>query len=334
MPQSATFPASSPTLAAIDLGSNSFRLEIGSLLQGDYLQIHCRKEMVRLGAGLDARGTLSREAMSRGLGCLKRFASDLARLGPDGVRVVATQTLREARNSGEFIRHAEDVLGAPVEVISGQEEARLIYAGVSFLHPSDHRRLVIDIGGRSTEIIVGQARTPHVAESFKVGSASISQRHFPNGRVTVEGFRAAQRAVRAEFGTALASFSPQHWDEAMGSSGTAGAVSTVLRLNGVTDGELTADGLRWLIERCVEAGHIDHLELPGLKDRRRSVLPGGLSILYTFFAHCGVRQLHSTRGALRQGVIVDLHESRLSNGNDHRARGGMKSRAMPESVRA
>lgn len=191
-------PAPSPTLAAIDLGSNSFRLEIGSVLQDEYLQVHCRKEMVSLGAGLDARGLLSSEAMDRGLACLERFAADLTRLSPDGIRVVATQTLREARNRRDFIRRAESLLSARVEVISGEEEARLIYAGVSFLHPSPRRRLVLDIGGRSTEIVIGQGRTAQALQSFRVGSASVTQRHFGKGRVTAQGFRAAQRAVRAE----------------------------------------------------------------------------------------------------------------------------------------
>jgi exopolyphosphatase/guanosine-5'-triphosphate,3'-diphosphate pyrophosphatase len=303
-----------PTLAAIDLGSNSFRLEIGSVLQDEYLQVHCRKEMVSLGAGLDARSLLTREAMQRGLSCLQRFALDLARLNPDGLRVVATQTLRDARNRDEFIRRAELLLGAPVEVISGEEEARLIYAGVSFLHPSHARRLVIDIGGRSTEMVIGQGRQALVVESFKVGSGSVARRHFPEGEMTAAGFRAAQRAVRTALGPALGQFGALNWDEALGSSGTAGSVSSALRLNHITDGTVTPAGLRWLIERCVEAGHVDRLDIAGLKDKRRAVFPGGLSILYTLATHCGIERLQATRGALRQGVIVDLHARRLTHG--------------------
>jgi len=308
-PTAASAPA--PTLAAIDLGSNSFRLEIGSVLQDAYLQVHCRKEMVSLGAGLNAKGLLSREAMQRGLDCLQRFARDLVRLSPDGIRVVATQTLREARNREEFIRRAELMLGAPVEVVSGEEEARLIYAGVSFLHPSRSRRLVIDIGGRSTEMVIGQGRRPVLVESFRVGSASIASRHFPNGELSAERFRAAQRAVRNAMAHGLDQFGSPNWDEALGSSGTAGSVSSALRLNGITDGTVTPEGLRWLIERCIVAGHIERLDIEGLKDRRRAVFAGGLSILYTLVSHCNIQRLHTTRGALRQGAIIDLHEKRL-----------------------
>jgi exopolyphosphatase/guanosine-5'-triphosphate,3'-diphosphate pyrophosphatase len=306
-------------LAAIDLGSNSFRLEVGRVRQGQYLQHHCRKEMVSLGAGFDAHGHLSGEAIDRGLRCLRIFAAELAELRPIRLRVVATQTLREARNRDEFLSSAEDTLGQPVEVISGHEEARLIFAGVAFMHPSSRRRLVIDIGGRSTEVIVGQARTPGVTESFRIGSASLSQAFFPDGRITAAGFHAAQLAVSAELGHALTRFTSPHWDEVMGSSGTAGTISTVLKENGITDGRLTSKGLRWLIDRCIEAGRVDRLELPGLKERRRAVLAGGLAILSTLIEHCGIRKLYPAKGALRQGVIIDLHENQGSGRCGHGA---------------
>ncbi len=304
-------PSSSSALAAIDLGSNSFRLEVGQVRQGKYRQHHCRKEMVSLGAGLDAQGRLSREAIDRGLRCLRIFAAEVAELSPLKLRVVATQTLREARNRDEFLSRAEDALGQPVEVISGHEEARLIFAGVAFLHPSSRRRLVIDIGGRSTEVIVGEANTPSVMASFPIGSASLSQAFFHDGRITAAGFCAAQLAVSAKLGKALTRFTSPHWDEVMGSSGTAGTISAVLKASGITDGRLTAKGLRWLIDRCIESGRVDRLELPGLKERRRSVLAGGLAILSMLIEHCGIRKLHPAKGALRQGVIIDLHESLL-----------------------
>jgi len=158
-------PPSSSALAAIDLGSNSFRLEVGHVVGNRYQRQHCRKEMVSLGAGLDGQGLLSSEAIDRGLRCLRRLSDELAALRPSRVRVVATQTLREARNREEFLRRAEATLELPVEVIPGHEEARLIYTGVAFLHPSTNRRLVIDIGGRSTEMIVGRAGTPDWTDS-------------------------------------------------------------------------------------------------------------------------------------------------------------------------
>ncbi len=295
-------------LAAIDLGSNSFRLEIGQLSPGRYKRIDYLKETVRLGGGLDADGLLTEEAMQRGLECLARFALRLEGYAVAQVRAVATQTLREARNRDDFLARAQTVLGYPIEVISGREEARLIYAGVARLQPSDEPRLVIDIGGRSTEMILGQGRTALRAESFRVGSVSLSMRYFPDGRFTEAAFRAAQVAAGAELEEALAPFAPKHWRESLGSSGTAGAVSQLLAANGIGDGSITPDGLRWCIGQCLKVGRADKLELGGLKDDRRAVIGGGLSILYTLATHFGIERLQPARGALRQGVIFDLDE--------------------------
>jgi exopolyphosphatase/guanosine-5'-triphosphate,3'-diphosphate pyrophosphatase len=299
-------------LVAIDMGSNSFRLEIGELVHGGYRRIDYMKETVRLGAGLDAEGLLTEESAQRGLACLARFAGRLEGYASPQLRAVATQTLREARNRDAFLVRARSVLGHPIEVISGREEARLIYAGVARLQPSKARRLVIDIGGRSTEMILGAGRTPTQAESFQVGSVSLSQRCFPDGRLTKNAFRLAQIAAGAEFEEALVPFARKHWNEALGSSGTVGAVSQLLAASGVTDGAVTPDGLRWCIERCLQAGHIDRLTLPGLKEDRRPVIAGGLAILYTLAAHFGIEALHPARGALRQGVIFDLEERRVA----------------------
>ncbi len=307
-----TLPSPTGLLAAIDMGSNSFRLEIGQVRDGRYRRHLYRKETVRLGAGLDAQGMLTEEATQRGLACLQQFAQGLEGMQPHQVRAVATQTLREARNRNAFLERAVAALGKPIEVISGREEARLIYAGVSFLQPSRKRRLVIDIGGRSTEMILGTGRTPGDAESFQVGSVSLSLRYFPDGRLTAAAFRAAQVAAGAEFEEALLQFAPRHWEEALGSSGTAGAVSDVLKACGITDGSLTPEGLRWLTQRCIEAGSVDALDLPGLKPDRRAVLPGGLAILYTLLVHFQIGRLHPAKGALRQGVIVDLHDRLLA----------------------
>jgi exopolyphosphatase/guanosine-5'-triphosphate,3'-diphosphate pyrophosphatase len=296
------------TLAAIDMGSNSFRLELAQLLQGRYRRLDYLKETVRLGAGLDANGMLTEEAVQRGLACLRRFAARLEGLPALQVRAVATQTLREARNRNAFLLRAQEVLGYPIEVISGREEARLIYAGVAQLQPSSDTRLVIDIGGRSTELILGQGRTPMVAESYGVGCVSLSMRFFPDGRLTAAAFRAAQVAAGAELEEALQPFAPSRWTQAVGSSGTAGAVAAVLLAAGVTDGRISPAGLRWCIERCIEAGQMDAIALPGLKPERRAVLPGGLAILYTLAAHFDIQALWPAKGALRQGVIVDLHE--------------------------
>jgi exopolyphosphatase / guanosine-5'-triphosphate,3'-diphosphate pyrophosphatase len=299
-------------LAAVDMGSNSFRLEIGQLPGGRYRRIDYLKETVRLGAGLDANGMLTEEAAQRGLACLRHFAQRLNGFEAGQIRAVATQTLREARNRDAFLLRAQEALGHSIEVISGREEARLIYAGVAHLQPGDERRLVIDIGGRSTELILGQGRTPLIAESFGVGCVGLSMRFFDGGRLSEAAFRAAQVAAGAELEEALQPFAPVHWTTALGSSGTAGAVSQLLAASGITDGRITPAGLRWCIERCIAAGRADRIEMPGLKPERRAVLPGGLAILYTLAAHFDIRALWPAKGALRQGVIVDLHERLLA----------------------
>jgi exopolyphosphatase / guanosine-5'-triphosphate,3'-diphosphate pyrophosphatase len=333
--QSRAMPLPHDPLAAIDMGSNSFRLEIGQLQQGRYRRIDYLKEMVRLGGGLDADGMLTAEAAGRGLACLRRFADRLRGFEPGQVRAVATQTLREARNRNAFLAQAQTALGHPIEVISGREEARLIYAGVAHLQPSEEPRLVIDIGGRSTEMILGRGRVPGTAESFRVGCVSLSMRWFPEGLITAEGFRGAQVAAGAELEEGLQSFAPSAWSMALGSSGTASAVSQVLEAAGVTDGRITAEGLRWCIARCIELGHIERLQFPGLKPERRPVFPGGLAILYTLLANFRIPALWPAKGALRQGVIVDLHERLAARQAAHPGAGreDMRDRTVAELQR-
>ncbi|HET6787136.1 MAG TPA: Ppx/GppA phosphatase family protein, partial [Aquabacterium sp.] len=225
--------------------------------------------------------------------------------------------LREARNRDAFLQRANAVLGHPIEVISGREEARLIYQGVARLQPSELPRLVIDIGGRSTEMILGRGRAASQAESFRIGSVSLSMKHFPDGRFTREAFRAAQIEAGAELEEALLPFARNHWREALGSSGTVGAISQILQASGITDGSITPASLRWCIEQCLKAGHMDLLELPGLKADRKAVLGGGLSILYTLAMHFDIEIMHPAKGALRQGVIFDLEE-RIEANRNHR----------------
>ncbi len=327
----ATFSTNAP-LAAVDLGSNSFRLEIGQLAGGRYRRLDYVKETVRLGAGLDAEAMLTEAAMQRAFTCLSAFATRLANVSPElgsaRIRAVATQTLREARNRDAFLQRARAALGHPIEVISGREEARLIYAGVAHLQPSDETRLVIDIGGRSTEMILGQGRVPQTAESFRIGCVSLSQRFFAGGEITAQGFRAAQVAAGAELEEALQPFARRLWDTALGSSGTAGAVAQVLQAAKVTDGRITAEGLRWMIEQCLAARHSDRIELTGLKADRRAVIPGGLAILYTLLTNFGIEAMFPARGALRQGVIVDLHE-RLAAA-EHLQDGDMRDATVAE----
>ncbi len=296
----------SDQLAAIDLGSNSFRLEVAHVLRGQYQRIDYLKETVRLGAGLDEHSMLTEEAAQRGLACLSRFAQRLTGFQPHQVRAVATQTLREARNRDAFLARAQAVLGFPIEVISGREEARLIYSGVARLQPSRQPRLVIDIGGRSTEMIIGRGLHAQLAESFQVGSVGLSMKYFPQGRFTAKAFRQAQIEAGAELEEALGVFGRGRWREALGSSGTVGAVGQMLAAAGETDGSVTPAALRWCIQECLRAGHQDALALPGLKPERRAVIGGGLCILYTLAMQFGIDVLRPAKGALRQGVIFDL----------------------------
>ncbi len=307
MQQPRSLPPVGP-LAAIDLGSNSFRLEIGQVEHGRYRRIDYLKETVRLGSGLDGDGRLTEEAATRGLECLARFARRLDGFAQWQVRAVATQTLREASNRDEFLERARIAIDHAVEVISGREEARLVYAGVAHLQPSTQRRLVLDIGGRSTELILGRDRTPLAAESFGTGCVELAMRYFADGRLTAAAFRAAQVAAGAQFAESLATFAPSRWDEALGSSGTVGALSQVLAAEGITDGRITPEALAWCTERCIGAGHVERLDLRGLKLDRRPVIAGGLAILSTLCEVLGIGTLMPARGALRQGVIVELDE--------------------------
>jgi exopolyphosphatase/guanosine-5'-triphosphate,3'-diphosphate pyrophosphatase len=294
-------------LAAVDLGSNSFRCEIGRLESGQIVRADYLKETVRLGGGLDEKERLTEAAALRGLACLERFAERIRDFHPQYVRAVATQTLREAVNREDFLRRATDVLGFSIEVISGREEARLIYSGVSHLLPaSNERRLVIDIGGRSTELILGRNLTAGAAESHRVGSVSLSQRYFADGRFTARAFSQAIIAAQAAFEESQDIFAPEHWDVAYGSSGTVGAVADLLSVNTVTDGDITLEGLQWCSEFLISAGSVDKLRMEGLKEDRKAVIGGGLSVLLALFKTFEITSLTSAKGALRQGVLFDL----------------------------
>ncbi len=307
-------------LAAVDLGSNSFRLEIGRYDSGHIERVEYLKETVRQGSGLDEHKNLSLVAMERGWECLARFAERLQGFQKHQVRAVATQTLREARNRDDFVRKAQQVLGFGIEVVSGHEEARLIYQGVSRLLPqSDERRLVVDIGGRSTELILGQGFGARQMESFRLGSVAWSTRYFPHGQLTAAHMQTAEVAAKAVLDEALDLFSASEWDVAYGSSGTVGAVAEILAANGWPAGTIGRDGLDWLTERLLRAGHVDELRLEGLKDDRRAVIGGGVSVLRAIFDLFQLPHLLRAEGALRQGALYDLID-RESDTTDVRER--------------
>jgi exopolyphosphatase/guanosine-5'-triphosphate,3'-diphosphate pyrophosphatase len=294
-------------LAAVDLGSNSFRLEIGRLDHGQVHRTEYLKETVRQGNGLDEARNLTPEAMQRGWDCLARFGERLAGFRRSQVRAVATQTLREARNRDEFLRKAHQVLGFPIDVISGREEARLIYQGVSRLLPqTDERRLVVDIGGRSTELILGQGYSARVTESYRVGSVAWSMKYFADGQFSESAFQMASIAAQAVLDEALDAYDPTQWDIAYGASGTVGAVADILSAAGFPSDRVTREGLDWLTERMLRAQSSDRLRLDALKDDRRPVLGGGVSVLRAVFDLLRIDEMLVAQGALRHGVLYDL----------------------------
>jgi exopolyphosphatase / guanosine-5'-triphosphate,3'-diphosphate pyrophosphatase len=294
-------------LAAIDLGSNSYRLEIGRVDHGHVQRVEYIKETVRQGNGLDSERNLSSEAMQRGWDCLARFSERLGGFKRSQVRAVATQTLREARNRDVFLAHANQVLGFPIDVISGREEARLIYLGVAHLLPqSSERRLVIDIGGRSTELILGQGYQSQRTESYRVGSVAWSMKYFDNGRLDAGNFQRAEVAAQAVLDEATDGFSTPHWDTAYGSSGTVGAIADILAAKGYKTGSVTRAGLDWLHSALLSAGHIDKVTLVGLRDDRRAVIGGGVAIMRALFDLFELQELVVAEGALRNGLLIDL----------------------------
>jgi exopolyphosphatase/guanosine-5'-triphosphate,3'-diphosphate pyrophosphatase len=294
-------------LAAVDLGSNSFRLEIGRFEDGQINHTEYLKETVRQGNGLDANRNLTPEAMQRGWECLARFGERLAGFKKNQVRAVATQTLREANNRDEFLSRAHQILGFPIDVIAGREEARLIYQGVAHLLPqSTERRLVIDIGGRSTEMILGCGLEAKSMESWRVGSVAWSMKYFPDGLLSARAFNSAEIAAKAVLDEAIQTFGSPQWDTAYGSSGTVGAVSDVLTAAGWPADVVTRDGLDWLLERLIKAQTADRLKMDGLKDDRRAVIGGGVSVLRAIFDLLDIETLHTAQGALRHGALYDL----------------------------
>jgi exopolyphosphatase/guanosine-5'-triphosphate,3'-diphosphate pyrophosphatase len=293
-------------LAAVDLGSNSYRLEIGRLDHGQIHRTEYLKETVRQGNGLDEERNLTPEAMQRGWDCLARFGERLAGFRKGEVRAVATQTLREARNRDVFLQRAHKVLGFPIDVISGREEARLIYQGVAHLLPqSGERRLVVDIGGRSTEMILGKGLDAVTMESYRVGSVGWSMKYFPDGQFTARAFQTAEVAAKAVLDEAINLYRGG-WDVAYGSSGTVGAVSDVLMAGGWPQGLVTREGLNWLLDRLLKAQSAERLKLEGMKDDRRAVIGGGVSVLRAVFELMGIEQMQTAQGALRHGVLYDL----------------------------
>lgn len=296
--------------ATVDLGSNSFHMVVARETPGGLVMVDKLRERVQLGAGLDDEDRLSEEAQARALACFARFGQRLKHLAHDHVRVVGTNTLRKARGSGDFIRQAEAALGHRIEIISGREEARLIYQGVVHSEISDaHKRLVVDIGGGSTECVIGEDERPTHSHSLHMGCVVYSKRYFPGGALTLDRFTEAEIAARLELRTIQARFRVAGWHRAFGSSGTAQAIALVLQTNGWAGdgGSITLAGLHTMRQALIDYGHTDQLVgLPGLKPERATIIAGGLAILIAVFEGLHIDQMWPAAGALREGLLYDL----------------------------
>lgn len=310
-------PLSSPpgadTAAAIDLGSNSFHLLLARFAGGEMHVVDRLKERVQLAAGLTEDKHLDHEAQERALGCLRRFAELVQHLPRERVTAVGTSTLRQLRDDSEFVMRASEVLGHPIEVISGHEEARLIYLGIAHTLPgAGGNRLVVDIGGGSTEVILGEGFHIFEADSLHMGCVAYSLRFFPGGKITEARMVEAEKAAALELHSMRHRYRARGWESAVGSSGTILAVDSILRETKWGDGGITVPALKRLRAALIESGHEKKLTLPGLKDERRGVLSGGLAILRSVLEVLGVERMTTSEAALREGALYELR-GRIEN---------------------
>ncbi|MEO6421827.1 MAG: exopolyphosphatase [Candidatus Nitrotoga sp.] len=295
------------TIAAVDLGSNSFRLQIARVVEDQIYPLDVLKETVRLAAGLTQDNFLDDESQLRALACLKRFGERLRGLPSHAVRVVGTNTFRLAKNASAFLEKAEEALGFSIEVIAGREEARLIYLGVAHcMPPSQNHRLVIDIGGGSTECVIGEGLESLRMESLYMGCVSYSKRFFGDGKITKAAMQQAELAARMELQSIRFEFSDGNWQEAIGSSGTARALADLLKQNDWSNEGITAEGLAKLRSMLLKAGECKRLDTLGLKADRIPVLPGGFAIMSAVFTELNIQHMSVAGAALKEGVLYDL----------------------------
>lgn len=294
-------------IAAVDLGSNSFHMIVGELRHGQLAIIDRIRETVRLAEGLTPTGELSNDARQRALDCLSRFGERLRDMQAGSVRAAGTSTIRRAREDSSFMSEAEALLGHPIEVISGIEEARLVYKGVTHsLPPTDGMRLVTDIGGGSTEVILGHAAAPLSLESLHMGCVSMTERFFPGGEITQAGFRKARMAARLELRPVKAFFRGATGIQVIGTSGTIRSTEAVAQELGLVDSGITLQTIELLIETVLDFKSVDALSLKGLSERRAQVWPGGLSILAELLKTLRIKEMKTSDGALREGLLYDL----------------------------
>jgi len=294
-------------VAAVDLGSNSFHMIVCSLKAGKLQTIDKLKEMVRLASGLNKKNYLDEAAQLRALACLERFGQRIRNFPDGSVSVVGTNTLRTAKNARQFLLRAEAALGHPIHIISGVEEARLIYQGVAHSLESDAKlRLVMDIGGGSTEYIIGSGDQPKRKESLHMGCVTVSNDFFQNGEISAKKFKQAVLFANQQLEPFQQAFHNRHWNEAIGASGTLRSVHKVLRATEWSNAGITLAGLDKLVKYLIKQQHVDALELPGLDSERAPVFPGGVAIIYATFTALGIDQMSVSDGAVREGLIYDL----------------------------
>ena len=294
-------------LAAIDMGSNSFHMVVARLVHGEIRTLEKMGEKVQLGAGLDAYNRLTEDAQLRALACLSRFAQRLQGMPSEAVQIVGTNALRVARNAQEFMSRAEQVLGYPVEIIAGREEARLIYLGVSHTLSDDSgRRLVIDIGGGSTEFIIGERFEPQELESLHMGCVSFRNRYFADGRISRRQMDKAVTHAQQELLNIRRHFRGVGWQSAVGSSGSIKAIASVLETLKITNGAITLAGMTELRQRLISMGRVEKLGDLGVRADRQSIFPAGFAILMGAFQSLQIEEMTFAEGALREGLLYDI----------------------------
>ncbi|HEX2595545.1 MAG TPA: exopolyphosphatase [Luteimonas sp.] len=295
-------------LAAIDLGSNSFHMVVARYVLGQLRTVDRLREMVRLAEGLDARRGLTPEVRQRALACLSRFGQRLRDIPPQRVRAIATNTVRQLANPEAFLMPAETALGHAIEVVSGREEARLVYLGVAHAQPPrpEQLRLVIDIGGGSTECIIGSGFEPLERESLQAGCVASTRRFFADGKLTKKRWAEALTEVTAEFQQFAGLYRHLGWDEALGSSGTNKAIGEICAALKLTKGAITAEALPQVRDRLLAAGRIDAIDLPGLSEERRPIIAGGVLVLEAAFDALALKRMAVSKAALREGVLYDM----------------------------
>ena len=300
-----SFEAEGKLLAAIDLGSNSFHMVVARVEHGEARPVEKLADNVQLAAGLED-GYLDDHSIARGLECLARFRQALEMLKPDAVRVIGTNSLRVAKNARRFRHGAEAILGHPLEIISGREEARLVYLGVAHTLANDSSRLVVDIGGGSTEFIIGERFEARLLESLHMGCVSYGERYFPGGKITAKGFEQAYLSAYAEVLNIRRDFRNVGWQDAVGSSGTLRAIESVIVANGWAETGISRENLARLRDLVSRHKSVDALSrIAGLSERRRSVFPSGVAITLAFFEALDIDGMRTSAGALREGIIYD-----------------------------